>query len=424
MVPAIACSVAGVFGLVCLLTWLSTAGVNLLPAIILDQTRMSPFVIYPVLLTIFILAAGLVVLAIQRRSILDDWLMVVTLVAILEMAFAGLLPTVRFSLGFYAGRVLSLIMSSVVLIILVTETTLLYARSARASATEQRERERRISEMEAVLIHLSRVSELGQNVSALAHEVNQPLAAISNYAAAGMRLAETAPERLKPLLERLSEQATRASEIIRTMRDFVAQHEPEKRIVDIDELLQRVVRLALAGEREPTPMIDIQCTPTASSAFIDRVQIEQVVFNLVRNAVEAMAECPRRMLTLAMDLAPDNMIEVSVADTGTGLAPEIRSRLFQPFVTTKPAGLGIGLSICRVIVEAHGGKPKSRRRSWRRNRFSFHDPAIAGEIGLLCTPATAEHCKGTDNLSSPMKCTLNLLNSAVRSPEAGSLDPV
>jgi signal transduction histidine kinase len=287
MVPAIAWSAAGILGLVCILTWLSTAGATLLPAIISDQTHISPFVIYPVLLTIVILAAGLAVLAVQRRSVLDDWLMVVALVAILEMAFSGLLPTVRFSVGFYAGRVLSLITPSIVLIILVAETTFLYARSARASAIERRERERRLSEMEAVLIHLSRVSELGQNVSTLAHEVNQPLAAISNYAAAGMQLAETAPERLKPLLERLSEQATRATELVRSLRDFVAQHEPEKRVADVYELLQRAVRLALAGERERTPLIEIQCSPAASPAFIDRIQIEQVVFNLVARVVHS-----------------------------------------------------------------------------------------------------------------------------------------
>lgn len=377
-VPTIAWSVAGILVLICVLAWLSTAGADLLPAIILDQTRLSRFVIYPVLLTIIILAAGLVVLAVQRRSVLDDWLMVVAFVAILEMAFSGLLPTVRFSAGFYAGRVLSLITSSIVLIILVTETTWLYARSARASVVERRERERRLSEMEAVLIHLSRVSELGQNVSALAHEVNQPLAAISNYAAAGLRLAETAPERVKPVLQRLSEQAIRASEIVRNLRDFVAQHEPEKRVVDVYELLQRVVRLALAGERERTPLIEINCSPAASSAFIDRVQIEQVVFNLVRNAVEAMAERPRRVLTLATDVAPDDMIEVSVADTGPGLASEIRSRLFEPFVTTKPTGLGIGLSICRVIVEAHGGKLKADADPVSGTVFRFTIPAIAG----------------------------------------------
>jgi signal transduction histidine kinase len=380
MVPAIAWSAAGIFGLVCILTWFSTAGATLLPAIILDQTHISPFVIYPVLLTIIILAAGLAVLAVQRRSVLDDWLMVVALVSILEMVFSGLLPTARFSVGFYAGRGLSLITSSIVLIILVTETTLLYARSARASAIEQRDRERRLSEMEAVLIHLSRVSELGQNVSALAHEVSQPLTAISNYAAACMQLAETAPERLKPMLQRLSEQTTRATEIVRNLRDFVAQHEPEKRVVGVDELLQRAVRLAVAGERERTPLIEIQCSPAASSAFIDRVQIEQVVFNLVRNAVEAVAECPRRILTLATDLAPDDMIEVSVADTGPGLAREIRSKLFEPFVTTKPAGLGVGLSICRVIVEAHGGKLRADANPEGGTVFRFTIPQSPAPI--------------------------------------------
>ncbi len=379
-VRTIAWSVAGISGLVCILTLLSIAGATVLPAIILDQTHISPFVIYPTLLTIVILVTGLGVLVVGRRSVLDDWLMVVALVAILEMVFSGLLPAVRFSVGFYAGRVLSLITSSIVLIILVTETTLLYARSARASAIEHRERERRLSEMEAVLVHLSRVSELGRNVSALAHEVNQPLSAISNYAAAGMLLVETAPERLKPLLQRLSEQATRATEIIRTLRDFVAQHEPERRVVDVYELLQRAVRLALVGERERAPLIEIQCSPVASSAFIDRVQIEQVVFNLVRNAVEAMAECPRRMLTLATDLAPDDMIEVSVADTGPGLALEVRSRLFEPFVTTKAAGLGIGLSICRVIVEAHGGKLTADADPGRGTVFRFTIPRTPAPI--------------------------------------------
>jgi signal transduction histidine kinase len=380
MAPAIAWSAAGIVGLVCILTWLSTAGATLLPAIILDQTHISPFVVYPVLVTIVILAGGLAILAVQRRSVLDDWLIVVALVAILEMAFSGLLPTVRFSVGFYAGRVLSLITSSIVLIILVTETTLLYARDARASVIERRERERRLSEMEAVLIHLSRVSELGQNISALAHEVNQPLTAISNYAEAGMQLLETAPERLKPLLQRLNEQALRATEIVRNLRDFVAQHEPEKRAEDVHELLRRAVRLALAGERERTPSIEIHCSPAASSAFINRVQIEQVVFNLVRNAVEAMAECPRRILTLATDLAPDDMIEVSVADTGPGLDLEIRSRLFEPFVTTKPAGLGIGLSICRVIVEAHGGKLKADANPGGGTVFRFTIPRSPAPI--------------------------------------------
>jgi C4-dicarboxylate-specific signal transduction histidine kinase len=376
----------GYLRLVCILTWLSTAGATLLPVIILDQTNISPFVIYPVLLTIVILAAGLVVLASQRRSVLDDWLMVVALVSILEMAFSGLLPTVRFSLGFYAGRVLSLLLSSIVLVVLVTETTLLYARSARASVVERRERERRLSEMEAVLIHLSRVSELGQNVSAIVHEVNQPLTAIHNYAAASIQLADTAPGRLKPLLQRLSEQAARATEIIRHLRDLIADQRPERHIENVEQVLRNAIDLALAGSDGSTPTVEIHSNPAASSVFIDRVQIEQVVFNLVRNAIEAVADCPRRGVTLTTDLNSADMMEVSVADTGPGLSPEIRAKLFQPFVTTKAGGLGIGLSICRVIIEAHGGKLEAHDNPGGGTIFRFtipRSPALIKQDGTV-----------------------------------------
>ncbi len=116
----------------------------------------------------------------------------------------------------------------------------------------------------------------------------------------------------------------------------------------------RVLALHAAGE--PAPVVDIRCDPEASAAFLDRVQIEQVVFNLVRNAIEAMSSGVRRVLTLSTKLTTDRMTEISVADTGPGVSADIRARLFEPFVTTKESGLGIGLSICRVIVEAHGGK--------------------------------------------------------------------
>ena len=213
----------------------------------------------------------------------------------------------------------------------------------------------RLSEMEAVLIHLSRVNELGQNVSAVVHEVSQPITAISNYAAAAMELVGTAPERLKPVLQQLNEQVIRAGEIVRDFRDFIAQHGSEKHIENVPEILQGAVRLALAGAGESAPTIVMRLSPAASSAFIDRVPIEQVVFNLVRNAIEAMANGPRQVLTLVTNLTSHRMIEVSVADTGPGLSSEIRAKLFEPFVTTKASGLGIGLSISRLIIEAHGG---------------------------------------------------------------------
>jgi two-component system, LuxR family, sensor kinase FixL len=121
-------------------------------------------------------------------------------------------------------------------------------------------------------------------------------------------------------------------------------------------MLQDAVRLALTGTSGNAPKIELQCTPSASSAFVDRVQIEQVAFNLIRNAIEAMENSDRPALTITASLNSASMVEVSVSDTGRGLSPDIRARLFEPFITDKPSGLGIGLSICRVIVEAHGGQ--------------------------------------------------------------------
>lgn len=125
---------------------------------------------------------------------------------------------------------------------------------------------------------------------------------------------------------------------------------------DIPEMLEDAVRLALVGIGVSRPTIEIQCAPDATSAAFDRIQIEQAVFNLVRNAVEAMTDTSKRSVTIASTLRSNNTVEVSIADTGPGLAPDIRAKLFEPFVTSKPSGLGIGLSICRVIVEAHGGE--------------------------------------------------------------------
>src|SRR5204863_5624906 len=142
----------------------------------------------------------------------------------------------------------------------------------------------------------------------------------------------------------------------RLMRDFVARHESEKHREYIPKLLRDGALLALHAAGAPAPFVDIRCDPEASAAFLDRVQIEQVVFNLARNAIEAMSSGVRRVLTLSTKLTTDRMTEISVADTGPGVSADVRARLFEPFVTTKESGLGIGLSICRVIVEAHGGK--------------------------------------------------------------------
>ena len=201
------------------------------------------------------------------------------------------------------------------------------------------------------------MSEIGHGVSSLIHEVNQPRSAISNYVAACLQLIRTSKfDQLEPILERTGEQSLRAIEIVRLLRDFIARCETDKSVGNVQDTLNNAIQLAMLGVAEQAPIVQILCAPAASSAFFNRVQIEQVVFNLARNAIEAMADSTRRTLIIATILYSDDMVEVSIADTGSGLPPEVRERLFEPFVSSKTGGLGIGLSVCSMIVEAHGGR--------------------------------------------------------------------
>ena len=178
---AIICMVVALLALACGLTWLATAGQTLLPSIILDNRRISPIVVYPISLTIAVSAGALVMLLLRRqRSTLDHWLMVVAFVTIGELAFSGLLPTVRFSAGFYAGRVYSLITSSIVLIVLLEETTRLYAQVLRSNAMLQRERDNKLMNMEAM-------------TASIAHEVRQPLTTISVLGATALQWLKRTP---------------------------------------------------------------------------------------------------------------------------------------------------------------------------------------------------------------------------------------
>src|ERR1051326_1861443 len=326
---------------------------------------------------LLVLPLAALVLLIRRRprSILDLWLMVVMFAWFCTICLGAFVTSGRFDAGWYVGRAFDWMTSLFVLLVLLWETITLYGRQARAALMERQERERRLNEMEAVLIHLSRVSELGQNVSWLIHEVTQPLTAISNYVSATIQMVRTSKaDRVEPLLERLAEQSARATEIIKHLRDFIARQDSEKHMGSIPEVLHRAVDLALSGMKSQAPKVAMRLSPDAASAFFDRVQIEQVAFNLIRNAIEAMADRERFALSISTKLTSDGMIEVSIADTGPGLPHEIRQKLFQPFVTTKASGLGVGLSVCRVIIEAHGGKLQARDNPEGGTIFTFTLP--------------------------------------------------
>jgi two-component system, LuxR family, sensor kinase FixL len=201
---------------------------------------------------------------------------------------------------------------------------------------------------------------MGEMASALAHELNQPLSAIANYMKGSRRLLENntddRSELLRNALDKAAEQALRAGQIIRRLRDFVARGESERRVESVKKLVEEASALALVGAKDQGVRVRFQFDPTADLVLADKVQIQQVLLNLLRNAVEAMESSQKRELVISTELKKDGMITISVVDSGTGIPPEIASQLFQPFVTNKRHGMGVGLSISRTIVEAHGGQ--------------------------------------------------------------------
>jgi len=228
--------------------------------------------------------------------------------------------------------------------------------------TERQQTDARLQELQTELVHISRLTAMGEMASSLAHELNQPLSAIANYLRGSQRLLADKTDdqsvRLRSALDKAAEQALRAGDIIRHLRDFVSRGETETKMENLGKLVEEAVALALVGTRQHGVDVRYKIDPRTEFVLADKVQIQQVLLNLVRNAIEAMAEAntPRRELLITTAPAHDDMVEIAVADNGPGIAQSIADRLFQPFVTTKRQGMGVGLSISRTIMEAHGGR--------------------------------------------------------------------
>jgi two-component system sensor kinase FixL len=249
--------------------------------------------------------------------------------------------------------------------------------------TERQQTEARLQELQTELVHISRLTALGEMASTLAHELNQPLSAIANYLKGSLRLVPDGPDlaRVKVGIEKAAEQALRAGEIIRRLREFVARGETEARTEDLSKLVEEASALALVGAKQFGVNVRYELDPEAERVHADKVQIQQVLLNLVRNAIEAMAEAdsPRRELVISTRRTSAEQVELAVADTGPGLAPEVEARLFQPFITTKRQGMGVGLSISRTIIEAHGGQIWTERAEQGGTVFRFTLRAAGSE---------------------------------------------
>ena len=225
--------------------------------------------------------------------------------------------------------------------------------------TERHEAEAKLQSAQSELTHMSRFSAMGEMASALAHELNQPLAAITNYMSGAKRiLAREVVEAalLSEAVEKSADQARRAGDIIRRLREFLARGETEKTSTPVAELVKETAALAFVGAEEHGVELRLELSPEIDRVFVDRVQIQQVLVNLVRNAIDAVDTCSHREIVVATRTSDNEMIEFTVADTGIGLPSESADALFAPFFTTKENGMGVGLSICRTIVESHGGR--------------------------------------------------------------------
>jgi two-component system sensor kinase FixL len=252
--------------------------------------------------------------------------------------------------------------------------------------SERQVAEARLQELQSELVHISRLTAMGEMASTLAHELNQPLTAIANYLKGSRRLLETASDDRSALvrdaMDKAADQALRAGQIIRRLRDFVSRGESERQVENLAKLVEEASALALVGAKEHGIRVNFRLDPRANMVLADRVQIQQVLLNLMRNAVDAMVGAERRELLVSSTALPDDTVEISVADTGSGIAEEIAEQLFQPFVTTKREGMGVGLSISRTIIDSHGGRIWAAPNHDRGTIFRFTLRSVrAEEVG-------------------------------------------
>lgn len=225
--------------------------------------------------------------------------------------------------------------------------------------TEQRNTAAELQSLQADLLHSSRLSAVGTLASALAHEINQPLAAITNYLSAARDMLDSGAEGNKEFLhEALQEsvsESLRAGTIVRRLREFVAKGEINRELLSIAQVVEDATTLGLVGAYDKGIKFSITIDPDTNHVFADRVQIQQVMVNLMRNAIEAMADSQIKHLNISVRSVPHKKVEIAISDTGSGIEASVAEKIFDPFTSTKSSGMGLGLSICRTIIEAHEG---------------------------------------------------------------------
>jgi signal transduction histidine kinase len=358
---AISLSVVGVFALVIGLFLFVTHFEHLLPILFVDVRPLSLF--RRTIGGMVVLALGGIALWLlwpRQRSILDQWLIVALCALLLEVALASVLSAGRYNLAWYAGRFYQLVTATVVMVVLLAEMTRLYASLARSNAMLQHERKRLQRAIDAQ--HRERDARLmtGDAVAAtIAHEVKQPLAAMITRSETGLRWLDRAVPELhmaRTEFMKIAADGHRAAAVIESIRANFRKDERVRASFDVDNLIEEAISLLEDDLKSHRILVKIERSARPLRVIGDRIQLQQVLLNLITNAIEAMitVDGPRE-LAVSSSLGDDGDVMISVADTGMGIAAQDLQRVFDPLFTTKSRGMGMGLSICRSIVQAHDG---------------------------------------------------------------------
>jgi signal transduction histidine kinase len=344
---AILSSVAATAAVVCAATFLFTAGDALMPRISLDPVHFSPLWLYVAGGLSLWSVLTLIVLWIRWRSVLDLWLMVVICAYAIEIYLVAFPGLARFSGGWYAGRVFGFVSASLVLFVLLYEITTLYARLLRSVFAQRREREARLMTGDAVS-------------ATIAHEIKQPLTGMITNADAGLSwLDRTTPDldKAKASLKLIISDGHRAGAVIGSIRAIFKKDVRNRTSLDVNELIGESLALTRGDLQRHRILVRVEPNAQLPQVKGDRIQLQQVLLNLITNAIDSMAaKDGARVLCVKSEVHDGGGVVVSVADTGTGIGSQELDRIFNPLFTTKSGGMGMGLSICRSIIEAHDGR--------------------------------------------------------------------
>jgi len=359
-------STIGVISVVTGLTWAVTQYHDVLPPAMRDTARANPtwnYVVAPMTLLMCVIAIGL--LWVRRRSVLDLWLLAVSWAWLLGSLLL-ILSDQRFSVAWYGNRVFAILSATFVLLVLLSESTMMYARLARLVIEQRREREQRLMSMDAV-------------AASIAHEINQPLGAIAMNSAAGLRWLEKTPPDLdeaRAALQRMNSDSHRASNVIESIRAMFRASGRERVALSINESILEAIAHARGDLQAARISIQLELASGLPLVLGDKGQLQQVILNIIANAAEAIGQVAEqaRVLRIQSTELEEGGVQVSIADSGPGINPKDLGRIFDPFYTTKLDGMGMGLAISQSIIKAHGGLLSASAGNPRGSVFRFALP--------------------------------------------------